>query len=155
MLASTNRLFFPLPTLMTPKTNSHHSLMAEWTEEGFIPFLFTLCLYITVFSGIILAVCFSLHRRKLKDRKMNDLLNAKKLPGFPGVSVGKKLPAVQETRIWSLGWEDPLEKEMETHSCVLAWEIPWTEEPGGLQSLGFRHSLETRQQQEVTSKGQC
>ena len=48
----------------------------------------------------------------------------------------KCLPAVQETRVWSLGWEDPLEKEMETFSSILAWRIPWTEEPGGLQSTG-------------------
>ena len=42
----------------------------------------------------------------------------------------------QETRVRSLGQEDPLEKEMGTHSSVLAWEIPWTEEPGGLQAIG-------------------
>ena len=47
----------------------------------------------------------------------------------------KRLPAVQETRVQSLGWEDPLEKEMATHSSILAWKIPWTEEPGGLQSM--------------------
>ena len=46
------------------------------------------------------------------------------------------LPAVQETRIWSLGWEGLLKKEMATHSSILAWEIPWREEPGGLQSIG-------------------
>ena len=45
------------------------------------------------------------------------------------------LPAVQETWIWSLGQEDPLEKGMATHSSILAWRIPWTEEPGGLQSM--------------------
>ena len=50
--------------------------------------------------------------------------------GFPGGSVVKNPPAVQKTWVWSLGWEDPLEKEMETHSSILAWEIPWTEEPG-------------------------
>ena len=44
-------------------------------------------------------------------------------------------PAMQETWVWSLGWEDPLEKEMATHSRILAWRIPWTEEPGGLQSM--------------------
>ena len=44
----------------------------------------------------------------------------------------KRLPAMQETRIQSLGWEDPLEKEMATHSSNLAWKIPWTEEPGRL-----------------------
>ena len=47
----------------------------------------------------------------------------------------KTLPAVQETQVQSLGWEDPLEKGMATHSCVLAWRMPWTEEPGGLQSM--------------------
>ena len=44
----------------------------------------------------------------------------------------KHLCAMQETRVHSLGWEDPLEKEMATHSSILAWRIPWTEEPGGL-----------------------
>jgi len=56
--------------------------------------------------------------------------------GFPGGSVVKKLPAMQETQVQSLGQEDPLEKEMATHSRILAWRIPWTEEPGGLQSMG-------------------
>ena len=46
------------------------------------------------------------------------------------------LPAVQETQVQSLGQEDPLEKDMATHSRILAWEIPWTEGPGGLQSMG-------------------
>ena len=48
----------------------------------------------------------------------------------------KNLPAVQESQVRSLGWEDPLEKGMATHSNNLAWRIPWTEEPGGLQSTG-------------------
>ena len=48
----------------------------------------------------------------------------------------KSLPALWETQVQSLGGEDPLEKEMETHSSILAWIIPWTEEPGGLQSMG-------------------
>ena len=48
----------------------------------------------------------------------------------------KNLPAVQETWVQSLGPEDPLEKERATHSSILAWEIPWTEEPGGLQLMG-------------------
>ena len=46
----------------------------------------------------------------------------------------KNLPAMQETWVWFLGWEDPLEKETTTHSSTLAWRIPWTEEPGGLLS---------------------
>ena len=48
----------------------------------------------------------------------------------------KHLPAMQETQVRSLGWEDPLEKEMATHPSILAWRIPWTEEPGGLQPMG-------------------
>ena len=48
----------------------------------------------------------------------------------------KNLPAVQETQVQSLGWEDPLKKKMATHSSILAWKISWTEEPGGLQSMG-------------------
>ena len=48
----------------------------------------------------------------------------------------KRLPAMQETWVRSLGWEDPLEKEVATHSNILAWKIPCIEEPGGLQSMG-------------------
>ena len=48
----------------------------------------------------------------------------------------KSLPAVWETWVQSLGWEDPLEKEVAIHSSILAWKIPWTEEPGKLQSMG-------------------
>ena len=54
----------------------------------------------------------------------------------------KNLPAMRETRVRSLGWEDPLEKEMATHSSILAWEILWTEAPGGLRpwSRRVRHN---------------
>ena len=64
----------------------------------------------------------------------------------------KRLPAMPETWVQSLGREDPLEKKMATHSSILAWEIPWTEEPGGLQSIGSRRSqtdLATKQQKIV------
>ena len=57
--------------------------------------------------------------------------------GFPDGSVVKNPPAVREMWVRSLGWEDPLEKEMVTHSSILAWKIPWAEEPGGLQSMGL------------------
>ena len=60
--------------------------------------------------------------------------------------IVKNLPAMWKTQIWSLGQEDPLEKGMATHSSILAWRIPWTEEPGGQQSMGLqrgRHNLET------------
>ena len=54
----------------------------------------------------------------------------------------KNLPAMPETQVLSLGWEDPLEKEIATHSSILVWEIPWIEEPGGLQSMGITKELD-------------
>ena len=57
---------------------------------------------------------------------------------FPENKKEMNLPAVQKTWVKSLGQEDPLEKEMATHSSILAWNIPWTEEPSGLQSMGFK-----------------
>ena len=62
-------------------------------------------------------------------------------PSFLDVPVAqtvKNLPAMQETQVRYLGWEDPLEVEMAAHSSVLSWRSPWTEEPGGLQSTGCR-----------------
>ena len=59
----------------------------------------------------------------------------------------KNLPAMRETWVRSLGWEDPLEEDMTTHSIILAWRIPWTEESGGLQSMGSQgveHNLATK-----------
>ena len=72
---------------------------------------------------------------------------SKWLGGFEGNK--KTPPANQETRVRSLGWDDPLEKEMATHFSILAWRLPWTEEPGGrLQSMRSHkvgHGLETKQ----------
>ena len=62
----------------------------------------------------------------------------------------KNLFAMQKTQVQFPGWEDPLEKEMATHSCILAWGIPWTEEPGGLQSMSLQRvgcDLVTKQRQ--------
>ena len=56
----------------------------------------------------------------------------------PGVQLIKNLPALWKTWVPSLGWDDPLEEGMATHSSILAWRIPWTEEPGGLQSMGLQ-----------------
>ena len=67
--------------------------------------------------------------------------------GFLGGSAVTNLPAMQEKQVQSLGQEDPLEKEMATHSSILAWGILWTEKPGGLQSMEsqrVRHDLETK-----------
>ena len=69
--------------------------------------------------------------------------------GFPGVSVVKNPPAMQEMWVRSLGQEDPLEKEVATHSSIFAWNTPWTEEPNRLQSMGSQrvgHDLATKHQ---------
>ena len=58
--------------------------------------------------------------------------------GFPDGSVVKNPPGVQETQVQSLGWEYSLEEEMAIYTSILAWEIPWTEEPGGPQSMGLQ-----------------
>ena len=60
--------------------------------------------------------------------------------GFPGSLVVKNPPAKQEMWVQSLGWEDSMEMELATHSSILAWEIPWTEETGRLQSMGSQKS---------------
>ena len=65
------------------------------------------------------------------------------LVGFAGGSVVKNPPAMQEPQVQSLGWKDPLEKEMATYSSILAWETPRREEPGGLQSMGCKLSDST------------
>ena len=64
---------------------------------------------------------------------------------FPVAQMIKNLPAMQETRVWFLGRENPLEKGMAIHSSILAWRIPWTEKPRGLQFVGsqVRHDWET------------
>ena len=68
--------------------------------------------------------------------------------GFPRGSVVKNLPAMQKVCVQSLSQEDLLDKETATHSKIVAWEIPWIEEPGGLQSMGLQrvgHDLVTKQ----------
>ena len=68
-------------------------------------------------------------------RGKNTLINGKAYHihgSFPGSSAGKELPAVQETWVRPLGWEDPLEEGMATHFSILAWRLPWAEEPGRL-----------------------
>ena len=67
-----------------------------------------------------------------------DTVDVGLIPGLASLVAQrlKRLPAMRETRVQSLGQEDPLEKEMATHSSILAWRIPWMEEPGRLQSMG-------------------
>ena len=78
--------------------------------------------------------------------KINQLFIWHPLCSFLVAQTVKNLPAMQETWIWSLGWENPLKKGVVTHSSILAWRIPWTEEPGRLQFMGsqrVRHDWAT------------
>ena len=74
---------------------------------------------------------------------------------FSSDSVVKNAPAMQETWIRLLGWEDPLEKEMASDSSILAWRIPWTEEPGELQSMGSQKSQTRLSDQRTTKISNC
>ena len=75
--------------------------------------------------------------------------------GFPGGSDGKESACDAGDRVQSLGREDPLEEEVATHSSILAWEIPWTEEPGGLQSMGCKKSDTTDTTEPSTGRFQA
>ena len=88
--------------------------------------------------------------KKLKEL-LKDVIYPRVNPagGFPGGSVVKNLSAnAEDGQVRSLGPKDSLEEEMDTHSSILAWEIPWTEEPGGIQSVGLRrvrHDLSSKE----------
>ena len=69
-------------------------------------------------------------------KAIHHVLGMSMVPCFFVAQLVKNLPAVQKTQVRFLGWEDPLEKEIATHSSILAWRIPWIEEAGGLQSMG-------------------
>ena len=77
---------------------------------------------------------------------MDNIGNEPELWASLVAQMGKRLPTVWETRVRSPGWEDPLEKKVATHSSTLAWEIPWTEEPHRLQSMGSQKEPDTTEQ---------
>ena len=80
------------------------------------------CIYIYIYTHTYIHTYVHTHTHIYRD--------------FPGGSVVKNPPAMQESWLRSLGWENPLEEEMETYSSILAWKIPWAEESGGVQSIG-------------------
>ena len=89
-----------------------------------------------VFLPFISILCISLFFPFFKKKKKNFYFILWGRGGFPGDSAVKNPLTMQETQVRSLGQEDPLEEGMATHSSIFAWRIPWTEEPGGLQSVG-------------------
>ena len=74
--------------------------------------------------------------RKTRRKSIHRVLGMSMVPSSLVAQLVENLPAVQETQVRFLVWEDPLEKEIASHSNVLAWRIPWMEEPGRLQSMG-------------------
>ena len=98
------------------------------SSENFLPLVCWLLLFMFDFEVSVT------YGRAFADVSHKGQLKCKK--GFPGRSVVGNPPAKQKTWVRSLGWEDPLEEEMATHSGILAGNIPWTEEPGGLQPTG-------------------
>ena len=109
----------------------------------FFKYLFIWLCWVLAAAGRIFHLCCS--RQRLLQHS-GSLVAACERLGFPGAQWIKKPPAMQKTRVWSLGREDSLEKEVTTHSSFLAWRIPWTEEPSGLQSMVARvgDNLETK-----------
>ena len=100
----------------------------------------SVCLYVSLYVCVSLSVClyqsghnFSSHSLDMEIPRWQSCKKTNK-------QTKHHLPMqeMQETLIWSLGWEDPLEEEMATHSSILTWRIPWTEEPGRLQSMGLQ-----------------
>ena len=110
-----------------------NTLESQWldTTEGF--FLFTQC-SVWVFSIV--------SRAGIQGCRL--LSSYRFVFPFTMAQRLKHLPAMRNTQVRSLGWEDPLEKEMATHSSILAWRIPWREEPGGLQSTGSQSDTNQR-----------
>ena len=83
-----------------------------------------------IYNGVLVS-----HRKECIQVSSNEV---DKSTDFPVAQTVKNLPAMQETRVRSLGWEVLLEKRMAIHSSILAWRIPWTEKSGGLQSMGWQ-----------------
>ena len=103
------------------------------------PLCVCVCVCVCVHARHIFFICSSVEGH-LDFPSVLPIVNsvAVNIGGYPGGSVVKNLPAMQETQVWSLSQEDPLEKGMATHSSIPVWRIPHTQEPGGLPSMGLQ-----------------
>ena len=107
-----------------------------------------LSIYLVISSNTKPQVCSSINKTSLqeyldfeiKTSETHYFLGNRRNKHYLVAQTVKNLPAMQEIWVQSLGWEDPLEKGMATLSNILAWKIPWTEEPGGLQSMGLQRA---------------
>ena len=96
-----------------------------------------LCPWLLFSFWALIGITFNVH---ISSMHLKALPASTDFLGFPVAQTVKNLPAMQENWIQTLGWEDPLEEGMVTHSSVLAWRIPWTEDPGRLQSMGLKET---------------
>ena len=111
------------------------SCVSRWSGTWRLSML-TICLYIPNRNVTNILPDSSAWVQEIKPRK-------RKFGASIMAQMVKNLPATQDARVWSLGGEDPLEKGMATHSSILAWRIPWTEEPAGLQTIGPQRVIHT------------
>ena len=107
-------------------------------------------IYFTQYDSLYYRPLFNWPEIKIANKNISKILRGVNLEGqnnsvfkgylrcLSGKESSCQCKETQEMWVWSLGWEDPLEEEMAPHSSILAWEIPWTEEPGGLQSTGWQ-----------------
>jgi len=128
-----------------PKYNLLNNLSFCLLGENCLSRIFTSFVSMDLFLGFLFCSFAQYHILLIPNLKLKLLMDYQFIyyvvyyKGFPRGSVVKNLPAMQEMRetwVWSIGWEDPLEKEMATHSSILAWKIPWIKEPGRLQFMG-------------------
>ena len=129
----------------TPVSCIGRQILYHWVTRE-TPKLFFLNKVLNVYKNIYSEP----HRYTIQIQQLIIVTFTQSLPyrvwAFLMAQIVKNAPAIQETWVWSLGWEDPLEEGMAAHSSILAWRIPWTEEPGGLQSMGsqrLRHDWVT------------
>ena len=111
--------------------------VAEWITFFFkAEWCFTVCIYPIVFVCSSLMDGWSVSISWLLWYEVSKIVKFKEARASLVAQMVKNPPVMQETQVWALSWEDPLEKRMATHSSILAWRIPWTEESGGLQAYG-------------------
>ena len=120
-------------------TSSHEKNFSKSEREGNFLNLIK-GVYKKPMVNVIISIKYWIVNEEMVMKKVNEVDGPLRSGlGFPSGSAVKNLPATeepQETWVWSLGWEDPLEEGMAIHSSIFGWRIPWTEEPGGLKSIG-------------------
>ena len=145
---------------VTPRTATRQASLSFTNSWSLLKFMSTESVMASnhlIYANLLVCLAFDVKVRLLSISHGWQLFykaDLKEWVWFPGSSVVKNLPTMQETWVWSLGRKDLLEKEMATHSSILAWKILWAEEPGGLQCIGLqrvRHDWVTNIHSDISS----